>query len=66
MHSMQPQEEKTISVPEAGRRYFNVSARTSYKRAKTGELPGVMKFGRLLRVSVPVLEQALCNAGKAA
>jgi hypothetical protein len=63
---MQPQEEKTLSVPEAGKRYYGVSARTSYKRAKTGELPGVMKFGRLLRVSVPVLEQALRNAGKTA
>jgi hypothetical protein len=62
---MQLQEEKTISVPEAGRRYFDVSPRTSYKRAKTGELPGVIKFGRLLRVSVPALEQALRDVGKA-
>jgi hypothetical protein len=62
---MQLQEEKTISVPEAGRRYFDVSPRTSYKRAKTGELPGVIKFVRLLRVSVPALEQALRDVGKA-
>jgi hypothetical protein len=60
----QSTDEKTISVPEAGKRYFGLSARTSYERAKTGELPGVMRIGGLLRVSVPALEQALIDAGK--
>jgi len=59
-------EEKTLSVPEAGKRYFGLSPRTSYERAKTGELPGVMRIGGLLRVSVPVLEQTLRDAGKKA
>jgi hypothetical protein len=65
--SMQPQltDEKTLSVPEAGKRYFDLCARTSYVRAKTGELPGVIKIGGRLRVSVPALEQALLDAGKA-
>jgi hypothetical protein len=57
-------EEKTLSVPEAGKRYFGLSTRTSYERARTGELPGVMRIGGLLRVSVPALEQALRDAGK--
>ena len=57
---------KTISVPEAGRDYFSLSRRSAYTAAKRGELPGVMKIGRLLRVSVPALEQALRDAGKAA
>jgi len=42
---------KTLSVPEAGRRYFNLSRNASYEAAARGEIP-TMRFGRLLRVPV--------------
>jgi hypothetical protein len=39
----------TISVPEAGRRYFGLCRNSSYLAAARGELPTV-RIGRLLRV----------------
>ena len=51
----------TISVPEAGRRYFGLSRNGSYLAAARGELPTV-RIGRLLRV--PVLERMLDAVGE--
>ena len=51
----------TISVPEAGRRYFGLSRNGSYLAAARGELPTV-RIGRLLRVPVRALEQMLDGA----
>jgi hypothetical protein len=51
----------TISVPEAGRRYFGLSRNASYMAAARGELPTV-RIGRLLRVPVRALEQMLDKA----
>ena len=49
---------KTLSVPEAGRRYFNLSRNASYEAAARGEIP-TMRFGRLLRVPVRRLERMI-------
>ena len=58
-------EEKTLSVPEAGRRYFGLSRNGAYAAADRGELPTI-RIGRLLRVPVRALEAMLDQAGKAA
>ena len=51
----------TISVPEAGRRYFNLSRGGSYEAAKRGEIPTI-RIGRLIRVPVRALERMLDKA----
>ena len=55
----------TLTVPEAGRRYFGLCRNAAYAAADRGELP-VIKIGRLLRVPVRALEKMLDQAGKAA
>ena len=50
--------ELTISVPEAGRRYFGLSRNASYAAAERGEIPAV-RIGRLLRVPVRAMEAKL-------
>ncbi len=52
---------KTISVPEAGRTYYGIGKNASYEAARRGDLP-VIRIGRLLRVSVPAMEERLKNA----
>ncbi|MBT4019207.1 MAG: helix-turn-helix domain-containing protein [Alphaproteobacteria bacterium] len=49
---------KTLSVPEAGQIYFGMGRDAAYNAAKRGDLP-VIRFGRLLRVSIPALERML-------
>jgi hypothetical protein len=51
----------TIAVPEAGKRYFNLSRNGSYAAAERGEIPTV-RIGRLLRVPVRALERILDEA----
>ena len=53
----------TISVPEAGRKYFGLSRGASYQAANRGELPTV-RIGRLLRVPVRALERMLDKASE--
>jgi hypothetical protein len=53
----------TISVPEAGRRYFGLSRNGSYEAAKRGEIPTV-GIGRLKRVPVRALEAILDRASE--
>lgn len=48
----------TISVPEAGERYFGLSRNASYAAAVRGEIPTI-KIGSLLKVPVRALEQML-------
>jgi hypothetical protein len=55
---------KTLSVPEAGRRYFDLARNASYEAAKRGDLPTI-KIGGKLRVPVIVLERMLEQAGRA-
>jgi hypothetical protein len=52
----------TISVPEAGRVYFDLSRNGAYAAAKRGEIPTI-KIGKLLRVPVRTLEQKLDAVG---
>ena len=56
-------EVKTLSVPEAGKRYFGLSRNGSYAAADRGEIPTI-RIGRLLRVSVKALEQMLDSPKK--
>jgi hypothetical protein len=53
----------TTTVPEAGRKYFDLSRGASYEAAKRGDIPTI-KIGRLLRVPVRALEAMLDNAGQ--
>jgi hypothetical protein len=48
----------TLSVPEAGRKYFGLSKNGSYIAAARGDLP-VVRIGSLLRVPVRALEAML-------
>jgi len=52
---------QTISVPEAGRKYFGLSRNGSYAAAERGEIPTI-RIGRLLRVPVRALERTLDEA----
>ena len=49
---------KTLSVPEAGHRYFNLGRDASYEAARRGDLPTI-RIGRLLRVPVVALERKI-------
>lgn len=51
----------TLSVPEAGRRYFGLSRNGAYDAAARGEIP-TMRVGRLLRVPVRAMELRLDRA----
>ncbi len=53
----------TMSVPEAGKKYFGLSRNGSYDAAARGEIPTVA-VGRLLRVPVRAMERVLDNAGR--
>lgn len=54
---------KTLSVPEAGALYFELSREGSYAAAKRGDIP-TLKVGRLLRVPVAAMERRLERAGE--
>jgi hypothetical protein len=54
---------KTMTVPEAGKRYFGLSRCASYAAAERGDLP-VIKIGKLLRVPVRALEEMLDAVSK--
>jgi hypothetical protein len=53
----------TISVPEAGRRFFGLSRNGSYAAAVRGEIPTI-RIGRLKRVPVRALERMLDAVGE--
>jgi hypothetical protein len=55
---MPDNEELTISVPEAGRRYFGLTAKASYRYASLGKIP-VIRLGGLLRVPVRAMDAML-------
>jgi hypothetical protein len=55
----------TITVPEAGKRYFGLSRNGSYMAAARGDLPTV-RIGRLLRVPIRALEAKLDEAARQA
>jgi Helix-turn-helix domain len=55
----------TISVPEAGRKYFGLCRNAAYDAAARGEIPTI-KIGRLLRVPIRALERMLDRASEPA
>jgi hypothetical protein len=55
----------TLSVPEAGKRYFGLSRDGSYDAAARGDLPTI-RIGRLLRVPIRSLEAMLDRASQTA
>jgi hypothetical protein len=55
----------TLSVPEAGKLYYDLGRNASYDAAKRGEIP-VIRVGKLLRVPVRAMERILDQAGRAA
>jgi hypothetical protein len=52
---------KTLSVPEAGRTYFELGRNASYEAARRGEIPTI-RIGRRVRVPVVALERMLERA----
>lgn len=55
-------EQKTISIPEAGR-WLGVSRNTAYAAAKHGQIPTI-RVGRQYRVPVVALQRKLEEAGR--
>jgi hypothetical protein len=49
---------KTMSVPEAGRVYFDLSKNASYAAVRRGDIP-VIRIGKKLRVPICRLERKL-------
>lgn len=60
---MTTETEKTISVPEAGKRYFGLCRGTSYIAARRGEIPTI-RIGRRVRVPVRAMERMLDKASE--
>lgn len=54
---------KTMSVPEAGQKYFDLGRNAAYEAARRGDIPTI-KIGRLLRVPVVALERKLEEVGR--
>ncbi len=50
-----------LSVPEAGRRYFNFGRAASYEAARRGEIP-IIRIGRKLFVPIQAIEKMLSEA----
>ena len=51
----------TISVPDAGRRYFGIGKNAAYQAARRGEIPTI-KIGKRLLVPLAALERMLQGA----
>jgi hypothetical protein len=49
---------KTLSIPEAGRRYYDLGRNGSYEAARRGDIPTI-RIGRKLRVPVAAMERRL-------
>ena len=55
---------RTLSVPEAGKRYYGISRNASYRAAERGDIPTV-RVGKLLRVPVVRMERKLAGEERA-
>ena len=55
---MSKEEKLTLSVPEAGKLYFNLGKQAAYAAAARGDIPTV-RLGRVIRVPVRALEKML-------
>lgn len=49
---------ETLSIPEAGKRYFGLSRNGAYAAAERGEIPYIT-VGRLKRVPIRLMERKL-------
>ena len=58
---MEQDQKATMSVPEAGRRYFGLARNAAYAAAARGELPTIRVGGRIF-VKVAALERMLADA----
>jgi hypothetical protein len=58
---MSDNESETMSVPAAGKKYYDLSRNGSYDAASRGDLPTI-RVGRLLRVPVRLMERKLEQA----
>ena len=54
---------ETISIPEAGRRFFGIGENASYRAAARGEIPFV-KIGKIKRVPIKLMEQRMQRPDK--
>jgi len=54
---------QTMTVPEAGKKYFGLCKNSSYAAAQRGDIPTI-KIGKLLRVPVRALEEMLNAVSK--
>ena len=54
---------KTLTVPEAGKLYFDLGRNASYEAARRGDIPTI-RIGRLLRVPVVQMERKLEQIGE--
>ena len=54
-------ERLTMSVPEAGKKYYSLSRDASYAAAQRGDIPAI-RVGRLLRVPVAAMDRKLERA----
>jgi hypothetical protein len=59
----QDQSAHTMSVPDAGREYFDLGRNASYEAAKRGEIP-VILIGRKKRAVVAAIHRMLEEAGR--
>jgi hypothetical protein len=56
-------ERLTMSVQEAGKKYYDLSRDASYAAAQRGDIPTV-RVGRLLRVPIAAMNAKLESAGR--
>jgi hypothetical protein len=52
---------KTLSVPQAGKIYYDLAKNASYEAARRGDIPTI-KIGGRLRVPVMAMERMLAQA----
>ena len=55
------QSPKTLSVPEAGKQYFDLGRNAAYAAARRGEIPTIT-IGKKIRVPINALEAMLARA----
>jgi hypothetical protein len=53
----------TMTVPEAGKKYYDLSRDASYEAARRGDIPTI-RVGRLLRVPIAAMNAKLESAGR--
>jgi hypothetical protein len=56
-------ETKTMSVPKAGKLYYDLGKNASYEAAKRGDIPSI-RVGRKIRAVVSALDRKLAEAGR--